>query len=65
MATKTQASKAYEEGRAAAISPTRFCGDRIELPGNTELHMNWIDGFIYYGGSFKEVGEAYLLYLRS
>jgi hypothetical protein len=65
MATKTQASKAYEDGRAAAISPTRFTGDRVELPGDAELHIYWIQGWLSYSGGYKEIGEAYHLYLRT
>lgn len=65
MASYKDMKAAYEDGRKQAISPTRFCGDRVELPGNTELHPHWIDGFLHYNGTYKEIGEAYHLYLRS
>jgi hypothetical protein len=62
---KMTPNEAYEDGRKQAISPTRFTGDLVSLPGDAELHVYWIQGWLSYSGGFKEVGEAYYRYIRS
>lgn len=59
------AREAYEDGRAQAISPTRFTGDVITLPAAADRHRPWMEGFLANLGSIKEFGDAYYRWLYS
>jgi hypothetical protein len=54
--------KAFEDGRSQAVSPTRFCGDTIKLPDDSDMHPHWMEGFLQYTGTYLEIGRAYYLW---